>query len=408
MPLARILTLRPEEAAALAEQLQQLGFEVEVTSPNARQLSPADLEIEFAICDQQQVLGRAGAIANELQADVVVFPAAIPPLPKAAVVTEVPVPVPEPIQAEVEAPQTQDIEPVTTATVGEHQQPAETRLTHVGRGLRKAGRLTGLVFIGLAGKLRSGSQRVGSAIAGGLARLKITTSSASSTVTDHTRAYQERVKARSAQTQAARAQRLAEMERLRAEAREQVATLERARVAAEAQHRQLQRQDAEQPVRLHSAKAARPRASQLRGVMAGAVAASVLFIAGLLLANFQTSTPPSSNLDNGSVKQQVPFGAATVHGTPGVTIGGAKTTKTVPAATALPLRQAPVQARPQPSTRTTAQAKQKSQWHHFRKNSSRNGDATADDVVVKHFGPQQKPMAKNTQQQAGMKRYSDQ
>src|SRR5215471_2037001 len=94
MPLARILTLCPEDADGLADQLQQLGFEVEVASPNEQELSPADLEIEFAICDQQQVLGRAAAIGAQLQAEVVVFPGAIPPLPKGAMVTEVPVPEP--------------------------------------------------------------------------------------------------------------------------------------------------------------------------------------------------------------------------------------------------------------------------------------------------------------------------
>src|SRR5215472_15519422 len=121
-----------------------------------------------------------------------------------------------------------------------------------------------------------GSQRLGQAIGRGFARLETTTSSAGSAMAGRTREYQERMKVRSAQTQATRAQRLAEMERLRAEAREQVVASERARVAAEAQHQQMQRQEAEQPVRVHPAKAARPRASQLRGVLAGAVAAGVL------------------------------------------------------------------------------------------------------------------------------------
>src|SRR5215471_11032261 len=95
MPLARILTLVPEATTPLIEELRRMGFAVEVANPNQEQPAPADLEIEFAVCDQQQVLGRAAAIAAQLRAEVVVFPNAIPPLPKPApVAAEVPVEVP--------------------------------------------------------------------------------------------------------------------------------------------------------------------------------------------------------------------------------------------------------------------------------------------------------------------------
>src|SRR5262249_55333221 len=83
MPLARILTLRSEDATFLREELEQIGFEVEIANPHQQPHSVADLEIEFAICDQQQVLARAAAIATQLQAEIVVFPGAIPPMPKA-------------------------------------------------------------------------------------------------------------------------------------------------------------------------------------------------------------------------------------------------------------------------------------------------------------------------------------
>src|SRR5215469_4349934 len=100
MPLARILTLRPEETTGISQQLQQLGFDVEVTSPHERNLSPAELEIEFAICDQQQVLARASAIATQLQADVIVFPGALPPMPKSVLLEEVLVSLPEPVEVQ--------------------------------------------------------------------------------------------------------------------------------------------------------------------------------------------------------------------------------------------------------------------------------------------------------------------
>src|SRR5215469_1029149 len=90
MPLARILTLRPEDATFLREELEQIGFDVEIANPHQQYASLPDLEIEFAICDQQQVLARAGAIATQLQAEVVVFPGAIPPLPRPIPVTQQP------------------------------------------------------------------------------------------------------------------------------------------------------------------------------------------------------------------------------------------------------------------------------------------------------------------------------
>jgi hypothetical protein len=53
-------------------------------------------------------------------------------------------------------------------------------------------------------------------------------------------------------------------------------------------------------------------------------------------------------------------------------------------------------------------AKQKSQWHHFRQRSDRDkDDVTADDVVVRHFNSPKKPPTQAAQQQAGLKRYSD-
>ncbi|HEY6252250.1 MAG TPA: hypothetical protein VI685_20025 [Candidatus Angelobacter sp.] len=397
MPLARILTLRPEEVTGLCEQLQQLGFEVEVTSPHERNLATADLEIEFAICDQQQVLGRAGAIATQLQADVVVFPGALPPMPKAAVVEEVPVSLPEPV--EMLAPS----EPVEAAAEQEPTQriPWSTKFAE---RLQKSGRqiasATGVLAIGL----RRGLSRLKPVLAIAISKFKNTTSAAGSAVADRTREYQERMKTRAAQVQGARAQRLAEMERLRAEAREQVAVLERARMAAEAEHQKLQRLDAEQAEqseRQREPQAVPPRIFQLRGVLAGVVAAVALFLVGILLANFHTGIPLSPRLTEGSIQQQVPFGAATVHGPPGVTLAP-KIPKSHPVTASAP------PSKPQPAARSTHVSQQKSEWHHFRKRSTRDDDDAADDVVVRHFGPKRKPTTQTAQRQTGIKRYSDQ
>ncbi|HEY2393339.1 MAG TPA: hypothetical protein VGK22_19345 [Candidatus Angelobacter sp.] len=74
MPLARIFTRNPERTVDLSSQLQQQGYKVEVASPDQKHLAPADLEIEFELCERADVLERAADLANELEADVAVGP----------------------------------------------------------------------------------------------------------------------------------------------------------------------------------------------------------------------------------------------------------------------------------------------------------------------------------------------
>jgi hypothetical protein len=74
MPLARIFTRNPERTADLSSQLKQQGYSVEVTHPDQANLAPADLEIEFEICERADVLDRAADLASELGADVAVAP----------------------------------------------------------------------------------------------------------------------------------------------------------------------------------------------------------------------------------------------------------------------------------------------------------------------------------------------
>ena len=77
MPLARIFTHHPERTAALSSQLQQQGYTVEVASPDQLDLVPADLEIEFELCERADVLERAAGLADEFQADIAVAPGVI-------------------------------------------------------------------------------------------------------------------------------------------------------------------------------------------------------------------------------------------------------------------------------------------------------------------------------------------
>ncbi|HEY6350323.1 MAG TPA: hypothetical protein VI636_13025 [Candidatus Angelobacter sp.] len=401
--MARILTLHPDEVTGLCEQLQQLGFDVEVTSPHQRNLATADLEIEFAICDQQQVLGRASAIAAELQADVVVFPGAMPPMPRSMMVEEVPVSLPEPVEMQtpnqpVEAPAAPDPEPVLSSAMDDsgEQVPRKPWSVNFAEGLRQSRRQIASAAAVLATKLRSSAVRLRSLVANAVLKFKGTTSAAGRAVAGRTREYQERVKVRAAQAQTARAQKLVEMERVRLEAREQVAALERLRMAAEAEHQQLQRQDAEQPARQREIKAARPPI-RLRGVFAGAAAATALFTVGILLANFHASTPLSPRLTGSSIKEQMPFGPAAVQAPPAATVAP-KIGKSLPEI----IRVARPASTP-PVVRTARATRPNPEWRHFRKKSTED-----DDVVVRHFGPPRKPPTQTAQRQTGIKRYSDQ
>ncbi|HEY4675955.1 MAG TPA: hypothetical protein VIJ01_02280, partial [Candidatus Angelobacter sp.] len=84
MPLARILTRNPERTADLSSQLKQQGYSVEVARPDQTNLTPADLEIEFEVCERADVLDRAADLATELGADVAVAPGVLQMAPKPA------------------------------------------------------------------------------------------------------------------------------------------------------------------------------------------------------------------------------------------------------------------------------------------------------------------------------------
>ena len=67
-------TRNPERTADLSGQLRQQGYSVEVARPDQTNLAPADLEIEFEVCERADVLNRAADLAAELDADVAVVP----------------------------------------------------------------------------------------------------------------------------------------------------------------------------------------------------------------------------------------------------------------------------------------------------------------------------------------------
>ena len=102
MPLARIFTRNPEGTADLSGQLRQQGYTVELARPDQTNLAPADLEIEFEVCERADVLHRAADLAAELDADVAVSPGvlkpAVQPSPEPAINLQ---PAPEPVTENV-------------------------------------------------------------------------------------------------------------------------------------------------------------------------------------------------------------------------------------------------------------------------------------------------------------------
>jgi hypothetical protein len=110
MPLARIFTRNPEGTADLSGQLRQQGYTVEVARPDETNLAPADLEIEFEVCERADVLHRAADLAAELDADVAVSPGVLKPAAQ---------PSPEPSISLRPAP-----EPVTENVVELKSQPS--------------------------------------------------------------------------------------------------------------------------------------------------------------------------------------------------------------------------------------------------------------------------------------------
>jgi len=102
MPLARIFTRNPEGAADLSGQLRLQGYTVEVARPDQTNLAPADLEIEFEVCERADVLRRAANLAAELDADVAVSSGVLKPAVEATSESGMSVqPVPEPVTENV-------------------------------------------------------------------------------------------------------------------------------------------------------------------------------------------------------------------------------------------------------------------------------------------------------------------
>lgn len=515
MPLARVFTHYPERATALCEQLQQQGYQIEVRSPDQTQLAPADLEVEFEICDRADVLQRAATLADELQADVAVAPGVLQPVAQSAtepVEASLPGPaeilpaegageasLPEAVPAQERDPEREfeaafspihaQAEPEREAAA-QAEMPAEEQLPylietpaaefealppvammeepdtmraesveipiHESAAVEQAPKpadpvpyLAQLRPFGprsshgqaeetpareplpdsrskaaeskaaLQGIGRSAASIFSTAISGA----RSISASAAESFRERLQEYRKRAQVRSAEARAERVARMLDLEQRKAEAHQRATELEAAREAASARLIELIRQrdpglseeerkatPSPMPPPIQTpvdslrhasiagmqAKPRRPMTPQLRAVLTGAAAVSILFVIGIVLGEFYPRAPLASTANHAA-------NGVTVQGAGGATVKMGEPVQPTQA-------KAPQTAIPAAATQQSEATKPSPRVSQARHVAAQQGGETTigDDVVIRHFSrpvPTQKP--RQSGQQAGLKHFSD-
>jgi hypothetical protein len=502
MPLARIFTHHPERTAALSSQLQEQGYTVEVASPDQAHLAPADLEIEFEICERADVLERAAGLADELHADVAVASGVMQPSAQAE---QVPVHVSAPVPETVESPVSPQRDPEREfeaafaasqeTPVDEKHSPVveipvmqrgplppvafadEPRPPEVGRPADPVPYLAQLTPFGTpsvdaeiqgaalrlenspgrepsrqspadvetgAPARHSFWERMANVTARAVTSTRAIAASTAASFREQAQEYKKKAQVRSAEARAAHEARLLDLEQRRAEAQQRAEELEAAREAAAARlvelvrerdpglkeeilHEQSAREEilheqttagglgaspSPQPSRVQTVwqaaiallkKPRQPMTPQLRAVLTGAAAVSVLFLIGIILGSLYPRTPlarPASQSSGGVTVQSsgppAQSGGVTVKAS-GPPTQAAPAKPPQPAASANASAPAPQQEKPSPRVSQTQRIAEQ-----------QGEDTIGDDVVIRHFKrlvPTQKP--KQSGQQAGLKHFSD-
>jgi hypothetical protein len=381
MPFARIITRCPEHTNTLSQQLQLQGFSVEIAAPEDTHLSPADLEIEFEICDRADVLRRASQMAAQLQTDVVVAPGVLDLVPEPAAVVET-----HPLE---------ELQPVVIETLTQPPQiPSGEEefsypLPQVDEGFWAS---PGTKLHKSFGHLFGYLAKAGSAARNGVASI-------ASTIATRAREFQEQMRVRRAEAQAARERRQVEAQEHAAFQQQEAERQKQSELAPTAISQQSQQQPVQPAVDLKQFRreqSRQPRQSQFPGIFAGAAAASVLFMLGMVLAHIHPRSPLPPELTKAGTEQHVPFGAVIVQGRP------AQSRNNIGKTNALPPRRTAQLHEGTPSV-----APKKPQPHPRRRFAHESDDdVVTNDVVVKHF-PMQNKKPLQQAKQVGMKRYSD-
>ncbi len=359
MALARIFTRYPEQTAALAHQLEEQGYLVEVLSPDEAPATLADLEIQLEVCDPAEVLRRAATLAARLHADIAVAPGALIREPASEVASASAAFTP----ATAEPTPPPPLLPVAIET--NNDETRRQRAKRLARAARASGAALAVVAAG-TGEFLSCARA----------------------------AFREQwaqARVGAAEAHSRRQERLLELTRRRAEAHHNAAVLESSRRALSAYLLQLQR---EYPEALSGtgSNAGLAVESAVRGLrvrirnlhwkkwevlVAGVVSAMALFVIGLALLSFQSH--PARSPNSGPAQPDR------------VTLSGAQPK---PVAT----------SRPSPAVRKNSPKLAMQARHKLRKAPPKNQDTVADDVVVRHFAT---PKPTPRTQTAGWKHFSD-
>jgi hypothetical protein len=389
MALARIFSASPEHAAALIRDLERQGYEVEVIRPDETPSGPADLEIQYELCDTDRVVERANELASALQADIAVGTGVLGAAPMEPVREEFPSTITEAPASEIcrETGEAQEVMLETNAAAREEDRAAAILVTpevdaaetpagpHPAMAAWSRGVTTLAAF---AGNSLDSAHRLWLA------------------AVHKMREQRERAAIRAAEARAHREQQLLELTCRRAETLQRSRQIEAARRAAAGYLSQLQNEARDQKDSQKgdtiAAVTSYPRAKKgwgwwapsehMKTIAAAATAAGALFAFTLGISALRSKPAP--------VKSAAPAPA------PVVTLQSSRITS--PAA---PQRPSPAarQAlqRPAPSRATHASAS--------RAVESDDGDV-ADDVVIRHFAPAKSPQSRSRGSNA-VKHYSD-
>ncbi|HMC31894.1 MAG TPA: hypothetical protein VKL99_13745, partial [Candidatus Angelobacter sp.] len=289
------------------------------------------------------------------------------------------------------------------------------------------------------------SKRAADFLGKSMAAVKAGAAETAESFREHLQEYKKRAQVRSAEGRAARVARMLDLEQRQAEAQQRATELEVAREAAAARLVELLRQRdpglREEGLReellreeiLHQTSAPpatantfpqrtpiaslrhfsiagllrkprHPMSPQLRAVLTGAAAVTVLFVIGIVLGALHPRTPLASTTSHPASSSGV-----TVQGG-GVTVQtGGVTVKAGTPAQSTPAKAQPAPAGAAAATQTSTAVKPSPRVSQTRRQVVQQGEnEIGDDVVIRHFNrpvPTQKP--KQSGQQAGLKHFSD-
>jgi hypothetical protein len=395
MPLARIITRTPEDAIAASEYLLSQGYTVETVSPGEFHITPAEIELDLDRCRPQEAVAHAKALVESQ-------PMAVQAQSQ------------EPVAPEPAWPQTAKI-PVAYDITG---RPVEFTEQEEAARCQEPDR-RGRALASMHAALAEGWQSVKSLVRGlqrkraeqRARRLEAELARDQEEIRREEELVHERVRQEMNQQreEAEPAEQHAEQEQAR------VAALHEAMIAAErdAARQQLPQQvdppapvpevtaEVRQPPPQPSSAVAQPLLGQrkrapgvmVRRALATAVGAGLLLLlAFVAYANRRPASPlsPAALMRDGQVKQDLPFGPATI--TPAPAAGVPKPSASMAAKASSAVR--PATRKPSAGRRGAQQLRR----------PSRDDSPAEDEVVVRHSTP---PRAGPQPSTAKLKRHSD-